>query len=469
MKFKTGHIALSSILLFGGIETMALDTAHAAQENSKSMITVSDEEGVVVKNATVTILSGETPVASSTTDESGQAMFNNLQNDKTYHVEVNGARISNAYFRQGDNLYISVLREEVNQAKSAGATFTAHVINKSMQNVADQKVELYDITEGKVFYKAMTTDANGNVMFEGLPAARNFAVYVNGVNQGYTVRGVEGSKLENTFFVDAQGEGHYDAATAPATVFVVDENDNPLAGQTIALYHGDVKVGEAMTLENGKLVFGDNLTAGTHYDIYLNGEKLPNKFVKSGDTVYVYSTPIVEEKPEADVSEQKEVVHENKQESTPKEEVKENDKVIIPKDEVNENDNKPNQNEEVNEKNKDVTPKEERHIKDDMSKLNVGSNKEVAGMKTHVVKQGETISDISVKHHSSVKQIMKDNNLSTQAVKPGDKIIVKDTAMQQKSEMKNLPLTGESKGLFAGFAGIILVVGAALVKLGRKN
>ncbi|UTH13880.1 LPXTG cell wall anchor domain-containing protein [Macrococcus equipercicus] len=373
-------------------------------------------------------------MAEAVTAENGKLVFSdNLTVGTLYDIYLNGEKLANKFVKSGATEYVygtPAVKEKV-----AGATFTAHVINKDMQNVANQKVDLYDITESDVFYKSMTTDANGNVVFD-VPAGRNFAVYVNGVNQGYTLRGVEGSKLENTFFVDTKGDGKYNAETQPATVIVVDENNNPLAGQKVALYRGGVKVAEAVTAENGKLVFSDNLTVGTLYDIYLNGERLPNKFVKSGATEYVYGTPVAKEEPK---EESKEKPHEE-------------------------------QKVESKEENKQDPKQEDKKIdsKVDDSKtlakaMNEVKKKPEAKMMNSSTNQNEMRSEKAVVHQDN-----KDNEMTVMN-KADNKIDTKQMAQQEKQEMKKLPMTGEQQGLLAGLASMLFVAGTGLLIFIRRK
>ncbi|UTH13879.1 hypothetical protein [Macrococcus equipercicus] len=205
-------VVLSTALLLGGVEVVAAQHASAATNSVMSYVNVRDEEGLNANGAHVVLFDGDKQVASAVTDSNGRASFDALEDNKIYRIEVEGVKISNAYFKKGNDLNVAVLREALPSApavvaNTAGATFTAHVINKDMQNVANQKVDLYDITAGAVFYKSMMTAADGNVVFD-VPAGRNFAVYVNGVNQGYTLRGVEGSKLENTFLSTRKGKAN---------------------------------------------------------------------------------------------------------------------------------------------------------------------------------------------------------------------------------------------------------------------
>ncbi|MCU7557872.1 hypothetical protein [Macrococcus capreoli] len=174
------------------------------------------------------------------------------------------------------------------QPVKKGVTFNAYVINNQYQYVKNQVVKLVDITKGTKVYAVKKTDKFGKVTFTQLPAERNFAVYVNGVNQGYTIRGSEGTQFATTFYVNKKGAYQYNVPTQPATVNVVNEDGEAVKGQTVDIYRGKVKVQTVKTNEKGKAVFTKNITVGTYYDVYVNGKKINNNFVRSGESSYVY-------------------------------------------------------------------------------------------------------------------------------------------------------------------------------------
>lgn len=289
MKIQFAKIMLSSSMLFAAVTPVFAVETHAAQSTDSS-INVSNEEGQPVQNVRVSLMSGNKEVNYAMTDKEGNVHFDNVSNE-LYTVQVEGMPIANSYFRAGNNLNIAVDQAQLNQRKAQKVTFNAYVINNRYEYVKKQKVEIKDISgrKNKTIATAMT-DKKGHVMFKKLPVERSLAVYINGKNQGYTIRGEEGTILSNTFYVNKKGAGMYDVETQAATIYTVDENDQAIAGQKVELYRGKVKVRKGITNKQGKISFKKYITVGTSYDIYVNGKKMPHKFAMSGTKSYVYLT-----------------------------------------------------------------------------------------------------------------------------------------------------------------------------------
>ncbi|WP_414045755.1 hypothetical protein ACMGE5_05185 [Macrococcus equi] len=224
------------------------------------------------------------------TDAQGKATFNNVKSNVMYKIYVSGIEMKNAYAKSGQDVRVSVELAQLEQAKQQGVTFNAYVINNKYQYVKNQNVKLIDITSGRKVFAQKKTNQYGKASFTKLPVERNFAVYINGINQGYTIRGVEGTTLNNTFYVNKKGAYKYNVATQPAKVVVVDENAQELKNQKVDLYRGTEKVRSQKTKSNGSAQFTNKITVGTQYNIYVNNKKIANKFVRSGETTYVYLT-----------------------------------------------------------------------------------------------------------------------------------------------------------------------------------
>lgn len=289
MKNSVKKVFLSSVMVLGVVSPIHTQIVHAETAVQSATVILNDENAEVIGNTEITLVSGKETIKAMT-DTQGKATFNNVKSNVMYKIYVSGIEMTNAYAKSGQDVRVSIERAQLEQAKQHGVMFNAYVINNKYQYVKNQNVKLIDITSGRKVYAQKKTNKYGKVSFTKLPVARNFAVYINGINQGYTIRGTEGTKLENTFYVNKKGAYKYNIATQPAKVVVVDENGEVLKNQKVDLYRGTLKVRSQKTKSNGSAQFTNKITVGTHYNIYVNNKKIENKFVRSGEITYVYLT-----------------------------------------------------------------------------------------------------------------------------------------------------------------------------------
>ncbi|MGT2686133.1 MSCRAMM family protein [Streptococcus porcinus] len=156
-------------------------------------------------------------------------------------------------------------------------TFTATILGQEGKLVSGKTVELYDITDGqavKVASKVTTKD--GQAVFSDLPVSRNYSVYIDGQNQGYTVRTSQaGSGMAAAFYVNAKRDQTPTYTNIPLTLTVRNQEGQGIANQSVALYNKQGQLIANMTSDSeGKVVFTDKLMQGTFYTVRINNFKM---------------------------------------------------------------------------------------------------------------------------------------------------------------------------------------------------
>ncbi|WP_414047410.1 hypothetical protein ACMGE7_12130 [Macrococcus equi] len=288
MKKSISKLTISSALLFSAVAPLLTSQAQAEETMSQTTVTVTNENGESVSSVKVELFNNGKKVAESMSDANGNAIFTNLP-DKVYlDAKVEGINIPNNKVQKGTDSRVYVESSELAAKKTHGVTFKAYILNEKYQFVKGKKVKLVDITNKRIDYATKTVGNSGIATFKNLPAEHNFAVFIDGKNQGYTIRGIEGSVFERTFFVKGKGTGKYNIPTKPAVVKVIDENGQPLKKQKVELYRGKNKVRQSFTKNDGTASFINKITVGTYYDVYVNNKKINNKFAASGENEIVY-------------------------------------------------------------------------------------------------------------------------------------------------------------------------------------
>ncbi|XCY70569.1 hypothetical protein ABG808_00915 [Streptococcus iniae] len=136
---------------------------------------------------------------------------------------------------------------------------------------------MFDITDGKeTALQSADSNASGQVDFDKLPLSRNISVSIDGKAQGYTIRtDKDGQEKAAAFYVSGKGNTLPTYTKTPATIRVVNEDAEPLSGQTVTLFNKlGQKVAELMTNQDGKAIFEDQLMDGTFYQFSVNGIKM---------------------------------------------------------------------------------------------------------------------------------------------------------------------------------------------------
>ncbi|MET3557234.1 5-hydroxyisourate hydrolase-like protein (transthyretin family) [Streptococcus rupicaprae] len=160
-------------------------------------------------------------------------------------------------------------------------TFVATVVDQSGNALPNRVVKLIDITTGEGNEVATAkTDENGRAVLTGLPLLRSLSVLVDGKSQGHTVRtGQDGDERFGAFIVDGVGTSKPVDSKQVLTVQVRDEEAVGLADQTVTLKDKNGRlIAEAKTDKDGRVAFDSHLIDGMFYDILVNGKSLANAF-----------------------------------------------------------------------------------------------------------------------------------------------------------------------------------------------
>ncbi|VTS30904.1 cell wall surface anchor family protein [Streptococcus porcinus] len=156
-------------------------------------------------------------------------------------------------------------------------TFTATILGQEGKLVSGKTVELYDITDGRAVKVASKVTAKaGQAVFSDLPISRNYSVYIDGQNQGYTVRTSQaGSSMAAAFYIKAKGDQTPIYTNIPLTLTVRDQEGQGIANQSVTLYNKQGQLIANMTSDSeGKVVFTDKLMRGTFYTVRVNDFKM---------------------------------------------------------------------------------------------------------------------------------------------------------------------------------------------------
>lgn len=149
---------------------------------------------------------------------------------------------------------------------------TAKVIGDNNALLADQKIEVFDITTSRQLVDTKNTDANGLISFS-LLEGHNYSFAVNGVTQPNTIR-YSGTAAHDVV-LHAQKSGtitpHYNGA--PITIGVFNEEAEPLQGQQVTLKdHAGNIIENVNTDSAGHAVFKNKLLAGEYYNYEVSGQ-----------------------------------------------------------------------------------------------------------------------------------------------------------------------------------------------------
>lgn len=183
---------------------------------------------------------------------------------------------------------------EVLTTEQGGFTFTATVLGENGQILVDKEVSLHPISgEGEVV-SARTTDL-GVASFSQLALNTNYSVSVEGVEQGYTIRsGVANEALTARFTLPEAGDGLPTYSTKTILLKVVDEEAEPLVGQTVELKEASGQmVASLVTGGDGQVSFSERLIDGTLYSVFVNGNAKTTLLPGQERVVFLHNHEIV--------------------------------------------------------------------------------------------------------------------------------------------------------------------------------
>ncbi|RLV40645.1 cell surface protein [Streptococcus iniae] len=220
------------------------------------------------------------------TDNSGLARFTkNLLDGTHYPFYIDGKKMGETIPGISVNTALDTTSNSekvespvVNASQAAGSfSFKVTVLGDNGKVLEGKKVSLFDITDGKeTALQSADSNASGQVDFDKLPLSRNISVSIDGKAQGYTIRtDKDGQEKAAVFYVSGKGNTLPTYTKTPATIRVVNEDAEPLSGQTVTLFNKlGQKVAELMTNQDGKAIFEDQLMDGTFYQFSVNGIKM---------------------------------------------------------------------------------------------------------------------------------------------------------------------------------------------------
>lgn len=194
----------------------------------------------------------------------------------------------------GDSHQVFAHTHEVLTTEQGGFTFTATVLGENGQILVDKEVSLHPISgEGEVV-SARTTD-RGVASFSQLALNTNYSVAVEGVEQGYTIRsGVANETLTARFTLPEVGEGVPTYSTKTILLKVVDEEAEPLVGQTVELKEASGQmIASLVTGEDGQVSFSERLIDGTLYSVFVNGKAKTTLLPGQERVVFLHNHEIV--------------------------------------------------------------------------------------------------------------------------------------------------------------------------------